>query len=229
MQNWWRRYFSFNNGERRAIITIVLSTLVIVAGMNAYRYFTVKQHTPAPYNSNVDAFVTAYNAAAGEEPAQAQPQYTSRYTDTANAKPSTPVTLFKFDPNTIGVKEWMKLGFSEKQANSIEKYKANGGSFRKIEDMKKLYVVSDDDYNRIAPYVEIKEGAVAVASTTKQLDLNKADSASLEALPGIGALLTHRIIEKRQKAKYKSVEELRDIKGMSEENYLKVAPHLRIQ
>ena len=228
MQNWWRQYFSLNHGERRAILAIVLGTLVIVAGMNAYRYFTVKQNTPAPYNSNVDAFVAAYNAAAGEEPQQAPERYTNRYTDTVSAKPSASATIFKFDPNTIGIKEWMKLGFSEKQANSIEKYKAKGGSFRKVEDMKKLYVVSDDDYNRIAPYVEIKEGAMAIASTTKQLDLNKADSASLEALPGIGALLTHRILEQRSKAKYKSVEELRGIKGMSEENYLKVAPHLKV-
>ena len=229
MQNWWRQYFLFNHGERRAIIAIVLGTFIIVAGINAYRYLTIKQNAPAAYSNNVDAFIAAYNAAEGEEEAQAQPSYTSRYTDTASTKPSTPTTLFKFNPNTIGVKEWMQLGFSEKQANSIEKYKAKGGTFRKVEDMKKLYVLSDDDYNRIAPYVEIKKGETVVAFSTKQLDLNKTDSASLEALPGLGALLTHRILEQRQKAKYKSVEELRNIKGMSEENYLKAAPYLIVK
>lgn len=227
MQNWWRQYFIFNHGERRAIIAIVVFALVAVAGINGYRYFAVTQNAPAPYSNNVDAFVAAYNAAADEEPQQAQ-RYTNSYTDTASTKPSTAATLFKFDPNTIGVKEWMQLGFSEKQANSIEKYKAKGGTFSKVEDMKKLYVVSDDDYNRIAPYIEIKGGVVITTSTPKQLDLNKADSTSLEALPGIGALLTHRILEQRAKAKYKSVEDLRNIKGMSEENYLKVAPHLKV-
>jgi hypothetical protein len=30
-------------------------------------------------------------------------------------------TLFYFDPNTISDKEWMSLGFSEKQTQSIRK------------------------------------------------------------------------------------------------------------
>lgn len=225
MQNWWRQYFTFGNGERRAIIAIVCTTIVIVATINGYRYFTVKQNAPASYTQNVDAFVAAYNAAEGGQQAQPKQRYAASYIDSTNAKPNASITLFKFDPNTIGVKEWMKLGFSDKQANSIEKYKAKGGKFYKVEDMKKLYVLSDNDYNRIAPYVEIKSNSTPAIA--KQLDLNRADSVSLEALPGIGALLTHRILEYRSKqGKFNSVEELRNIKGMSEENYLKAAPHL---
>lgn len=227
MRNWWRQYFTFNTGERRAIIAIVVSTIVIVAGINGYRYCVVKQNKPAEHRQNVDAFIAAYNAAEGEVQEHPAQHYTSNYKgnkDTAQqAKPIT-ATLFKFDPNTIGIAEWMKLGFSGKQAASIEKYKAKGGRFYKVEDLKKLYVVSDDDYNRIAPYADIKFNAVA----EKLVNINTADSASIEALPGIGALLTHRILEQRKQGKFKSIEELRSIKGMSEENYNKAAPHISL-
>ncbi len=225
MRNWWRQYFTFNSGERRAIIAIVVSTVIIVAAINAYRYFTVKQNTPAPYTANVDAFIAAYNAEEGVEDTTSPKQYTNEFKDTARPEKKVTATLFKFDPNTIGIAEWMRLGFSEKQAASIEKYKAKGGMFYKVEDLMKLYVVSDDDYNRLAPYVDIKLHAVA----EKLVNINTADSASIEALPGIGALLTHRILEYRtQKGKFKSVEDLRNIKGMSEENYNKAAPLIKI-
>lgn len=223
--NWWGQYFTFTAGERRAIIAIVLSTTIIVAGINAYRYFTVKQNKPAAYRQNVDAFIAAYNAEAAAVQTTSKQQYTNVYTDSTKPTKTLPAILFKFDPNTIGIAEWMKLGFSEKQAASIEKYKAKGGKFYKVEDLKKLYVVSDDDYNRIAPYADIK----SASAISKQLNINTADSASIEALPGIGALLTHRILQYRAKqGKFKSVEELRSIKGMSEENYNKAAPNIRV-
>lgn len=225
MRNWWRQYFTFNSGERRAIIAIVISTVIIVAIINAYRYFTVKQNAPSSYTNNTDAFIAAYNAAEGEEKELQIQHYLNNYKDTISVKPSEATTLFKFDPNTIGIAEWMKLGFSEKQAASIEKYKAKGGKFCKVEDLKKLYVVSDDDYNRIAPYADIKRNATA----EKLVNINTADSASIEALPGIGALLTHRILEYRTKqGKFKSVEDLRSIKGMSEENYNKAAALIKV-
>lgn len=225
MRNWWRQYFTFNSGERRAIIAIVVSTVIIVAAINGYRYFTVKQNAPSSYTNNTDAFIAAYNAAEREEKELQIQHYLTNYKDTVSAKPSAATTLFKFDPNTIGIAEWVKLGFSEKQAASIEKYKAKGGKFYKVEDLKKLYVVSDDDYNRIAPYAEIKPNAVV----EKLVNINTADSSSIEALPGIGALLTHRILEYRAKqGKLKSLEELRSIKGMSEENYNKAVPFIKL-
>lgn len=227
MRSWLKQYFIFNSGERKAIIAIVVVTVVVVAAINAYRYFSVKQSTPAPHTANVDAFIAAYDAQKGEEqPSVSGNTYKAVYSDSTRKKNIVPIVVFKFDPNTIGIAEWQKLGFSEKQAASIEKYKAKGGIFYKVEDLKKLYVVSDDDYKRIAPYVVIQPKATVA---TKTINLNNADSVSLEALPGIGATLTHRILQYRARnGAIKNVEELKQIKGMSEENYLKALPYLKL-
>ena len=47
-------------------------------------------------------------------------------------------SLFAFDPNTIDIEEWKLLGFSQKQAESIEAYKEKGAFFKSKGDFKKV-------------------------------------------------------------------------------------------
>ena len=61
--------------------------------------------------------------------------------------------LFHFDPNTIGPDSLCLLGFSEKQALSILKYREKGGRFRKKEDFARMYVVSEEKYAELEPYI----------------------------------------------------------------------------
>jgi competence protein ComEA len=63
--------------------------------------------------------------------------------------------LFEFDPNSIEVTGWQKLGLSEKQSLSIVKYLSKGGHFRKPEDLKKMYTISPSMYIRLLPFVRI--------------------------------------------------------------------------
>ena len=66
------------------------------------------------------------------------------------------VNLFNFDPNTISVKKWQLLGFSEKQIQVIKNYLKKGGQFKKAEDLKKIYSIKEKDYLRIKKYIKIK-------------------------------------------------------------------------
>jgi competence protein ComEA len=66
----------------------------------------------------------------------------------------------------------------------------------------------------------------AVASV---VNINTASAADLEALPGIGAKTAARIIEHRQKnGPFKKVEELMNVRGVGEKNFLKLKPQLSI-
>ena len=85
------------------------------------------------------------------------------------------VESFPFDPNTISREDLMRLGFSEKQAQSILNYREKGGRFRRPADFAKSYVVADSVFARLEPWIRIQK-----------LDINRADSAALLALPGIG-------------------------------------------
>jgi len=96
------------------------------------------------------------------------------------------VESFRFNPNTATLEELMRLGFSEKQAQSILNYRAKGGRFRRPADFAKSYVVADSVFDRLEPYIDIP-----------RIDLNKADSAAFETLPGIGPYFASKMVSYR--------------------------------
>jgi comEA protein len=62
-------------------------------------------------------------------------------------------------------------------------------------------------------------------ATQPSLNLNTATLAQLETLPGVGPSLAGRIIEYRQKnGPFKKVEELMNIRGIGEKNFLRLKP-----
>ena len=63
--------------------------------------------------------------------------------------------FFEFNPNTVTIEEFMRLGLSERQAATIINYRSRGGVFREREDFLKMYVVSEELYNRVKDYIVI--------------------------------------------------------------------------
>lgn len=119
------------------------------------------------------------------------------------------VESFGFNPNTAGLEDLKRLGFSEKQAQSILNYRAKGGKFRRKEDFAKSFVVADSVYARLEPFIEIP-----------LLDINLADSAAFDALPGIGPWFASKMVEYREKiGGYTSTEQLMDIGRFDSERY----------
>lgn len=119
------------------------------------------------------------------------------------------VESFRFNPNTVSVEDLCRLGFSQKQAQSIDNYRKKGGRFKKKSDFAKSYVVSDSIFRRLEPYIDIP-----------LLDLNLADSAALDALPGIGGWFARAIISHRQNlGGFSYKEQLMDIKNLDMERY----------
>ena len=102
--------------------------------------------------------------------------------------PRRKVENFRFDPNTVTLDELRRLGFTDKQAQSIDRYRQKGGRFRRKSDFAKSYVVSDTLYARLEPYVDIP-----------LLDLNRADSAAFDALPGIGGYFARQMVLHRER------------------------------
>jgi competence protein ComEA len=71
--------------------------------------------------------------------------------------------------------------------------------------------------------------AAAKAAVSGPVNINTASAADLEALPGIGAKTAARIVEYRQKnGPFKKVEELMNVRGVGEKNFLKLKPQLTI-
>jgi len=71
--------------------------------------------------------------------------------------------------------------------------------------------------------------ATAKGSTTAVININTASAAEFDTLPGIGAKTAARIVEYRQKnGPFKKVEELMNVRGVGEKNFLKLKAQLSV-
>jgi competence protein ComEA len=88
--------------------------------------------------------------------------------------------------------------------------------------------LKDSDHIHIPRAGEIAEAeTVNIAGEAQDglLDLNTASAADLEELPGVGASIAERIIEHRSaNGPFKSVEDLRSVKGIGPALFAKIAP-----
>lgn len=116
---------------------------------------------------------------------------------------------FRFDPNTASIDDLMRLGFSQKQAQSIDNYRKKGGRFRRKADFAKSFVVEDSVFRRLEEYIDIPK-----------IDINKADSALFETLPGIGKYFASKMVSYREElGGYSYPEQLMDIRHFDREKY----------
>lgn len=187
-------------GYQTALFVHRAATLSIVAGQDRPDTVYVIERVPqaGPPDTLPRRTVTRRQAPHRAEATAVRRQYTPRRYES-----------FRFNPNTVSVEDMMRLGLSRKQAESIERYRSKGGRFARKEDFAKSYVVSDSLYVRLAPYIDIPP-----------VDLNQADSAAFEALPGIGPWFAARMVAYRKELKgYSYKEQLMDIWHFDEEKY----------
>ena len=74
-----------------------------------------------------------------------------------------------------------------------------------------------------------RRASAKTAAAVGIVNINTASATDLEALPGIGAKTAARIVEYRQKnGPFKKVEELMNVRGVGEKNFLKLKPQISV-
>lgn len=142
--------------------------------------------------------------------------------------------LFFFNPNTITEDEWIRLGFSPAQAQSIIKFRTKGGNFTRKEDLRKLYVVSPERYAELEPYITIPMDTVINTIVVKPaipvvIELNTADTALLSTLHGIGSVFALRIVMYRELlGGFHHKQQLLEVFGMDQEKYSVVEARIKV-
>ncbi len=155
-------------------------------------------------------------------------------------------TMFYFDPNTLDAAGWQRLGIKDKTVASMQKYISKGGRFRAPDDLRKVWGLRDDEKERLIPYVRIVGGQektytnysnnyqpyekkVYEKKAIAAVDVNTGDSAAYDALPGIGAGFTRRIIKFRDKlGGFYKIEQVAETFGLPDSTYQKIKPYLKI-
>ena len=160
------------------------------------------------------------------------------------AVPTREVERFPFDPNTADSTQLLRLGLQPWQVRNIYKYRASGGIYRKKEDFARLYGLTVKQYRELEPYIHISsdylpastlvESRSSVQRDTLPRDtlryplkiqegehvvLNRADTAQLRRVPGIGVYYAKEIIQLSQRlGGFVSVDQLDAIDGFPQES-----------
>lgn len=148
------------------------------------------------------------------------------------ARDTIAICMQQFDPNKADSSTLVHLGLKPWQASNMLKYRAKGGRYRKTEDLKRLYGMTDSMYLALLPYVVIDTLAIdqwrdsvrmAADSVPRYvshkrdtiLNLRTADTTELKMIKGIGSYRAKQIIRYREQlGGFASVEQLREVKAL---------------
>ena len=140
------KYFTLNRRERNGMIAIASLLIVLLA----VKYFIIYNYNPTTTNINVIALDSLATELAPE-------QKHKKNNSDADTSITKGIKLHNFDPNTISYKEAVQLGFPKKVAHILINYRNKGAKFYNAEGLKKVYGMTDELYEKLAPYVSIKK------------------------------------------------------------------------
>lgn len=219
-------YFSFSKKERIAIAVLLsLTGLFLVLPY----YFRQEKEPPAEVNT-----ILTQKDETGGAPAVIP----------ETAKPAR--TLFVFDPNTISEVQWLQLGLRERTVKTIMNYRNKGGRFRTAEDIRKIWGLKPGEAELLIPYIRIAPAASLQDATRKKeaipapaknlktyhiptIRINTATAEEWEVLPGIGPVLSTRIVRFREKlGGFESVQQVSKTYGLSDTVFRLILPYLRL-
>ncbi len=147
----------------------------------------------------------------------------------------------KFNPDSYSAKDWENMGFSQKQAEAIIKYKNYlGGSFRSKEKFRECFIISPENYQRLAPYLLLPETAPDFAPKPKEnkpkieysyFDPNALDAQGWQRL-GFSEKQAQVIVnyrDKNLKGSFKSLEDIEKCFVISAEKFQELKPWIKLQ
>ena len=138
----------------------------------------------------------------------------------------------EFDPNESTVEQMQAGGVPKYLAERITKYRAKGGRFKKPDDLKKMYGMTDSIFARVHSFVDIptsdkkeswkKDTTSYKSNWPKQevvrFELNTATAEELQNVSGIGPVLSDRIVKYRDLlGGFHSTDQLKEVWGLKPE------------
>lgn len=194
-----RDFFHFSKSDRRAILALGCITIFCIGVM----LIVDAQKEPQ---------ISIHQEIENKTPASSQHKIIT--------PPICNVAFHSIDPNTVDSLTLIQCGIKPWKVKNFLHYRAAGKVFRSAKDMLDTYGWTDEDIERLTPYLYIPSSqAVEVTSSPKCIypkkndtipsfhshkfqtltlvDANTVDSATLCSIPGIGAKISHAILRYR--------------------------------
>lgn len=88
------------------------------------------------------------------------------------AVPQSIPEAFGFDPNEADSTQLLRLGLAPFQVRSIYRYRAKGGRFSTPDDFRRVYRLTNEQWERLSPYIRIAERYRLVAEMPPEEEQN---------------------------------------------------------
>lgn len=227
MKRNWTSFGYFSPGERRALL-VILGVSAILFSFPAARL---------PSSGNV-----IITAADREWLESGYRSWQSKITEKQPSKKNGGVKITvkqPFDPNRITREALLGLGIPGSVAKGWAGYLQKGGRFRTKEDVLKIYGMEEAWYLRLSPWMHVlPERDTFPVSGPKRfqrkppcipIDINLADSAAWEQLPGIGPVLAGRIVRFRDRlGGFYGLHQVGETYGLADSVFQRILPCLEL-
>ncbi len=223
-KNKWKDYFTFSRKERNGMVIF----LAVVGAVIAF---------PLLYNSaekTSDATIPDKNTLK-EQFNKQDNFFNNEASDVSEETVIDEARLFPFDPNTLTKEQWVDFGLSEKTANTIINYTSKGGRFYKAEDIRKIWGLKPEEADALIPYIKIERTGNRFSSYAANnrnipvIDINTASAEDWKALPGIGEVLSERIVKYRNAVNgFTAIEDVKKVYGISDATFGNIRSYLRL-
>ena len=127
---------------------VVLLVALVIGTLIAVKHFQPEKKVEVSWTN--DSTQAAFANHQAKEDSIRKSQWKKKY-----PRDTIEVCMQEFDPNTVDSSTLVHLGLKPWQAKNMMKYRAAGGHYRKAEDLKKLYGMTDSMYQALAPYIRI--------------------------------------------------------------------------
>ena len=203
----WKDFFYYSKSERRAVIVLVALIALLI---------TVIQYLPERIGKNYANSFEADSLELASFLAKVKKQEKKTFEkDNVRESKQKVYKLKTFDPNKADSLELTELGLSSFVVRNIIKYREKGGRFTSVESLSRIYGLEKAFFDKLKPYIRITETVLPQTDKTpgdtlqKDLltykkvfkypegtlvDVGVADTVELKKIPGIGSVISRRIV-----------------------------------
>lgn len=242
MEGNWKDLFYFHRRERNGIF--VLSTIILLLLLSQYFMPLLVDKRLEKDTQYLEAYWAQLKKDSLAYCQKLEAKKAVRYQERIKQPVVSNSMKEEFNPNTSTVENWMQFDLTQKQAESILRYINKGGVFKEKKDILKLYVIDQEKYVQIEPFLKIihaekkekpsfnlkQDSDKAVQKRIEILvELNSADTTALKKLKGIGSYYATRIVKYRdQLGGFYGVHQLFEIERMREETVVSILDQVTV-
>ncbi len=205
-----------------------LEALSIIRYREFVRPFRIKEELINCYNISdslyfsLEPYITIGEEFRYKRPDYSESNKTERATYTERVRP-TPLAPSKFLVDTVSAEYLKAIGaLSIRQAEVFVNWREMSGIHTE-EELRECYVISDSIATWLMRYAIFTPRQPRVVEAPQLVDLNRADSATLRSVRGIGEKSVVAILDYRKKlGGFYSAEQLTEIDVISESNFEKI-------